>query len=81
MFLGSVLGDAVEDTGAFDQLVNLFTAIEATPAFFASSAELEHHGESGEPTAGSFGLTSAVADRGETGLDWVGGPKISPVFA
>lgn len=77
---GSFLGEPVDETDAFDQLVDLFTAIKSTPAFFAFAAELEHHGGSGEPTAAALGLMAAVADGGEAGLDRVGRAQVPPVF-
>jgi hypothetical protein len=35
----SVLGESVDQTGAFDQLLDFFTAMESTPAFSAFAAK------------------------------------------
>jgi len=68
----SVLGDSVDEADAFEEQVDLVTAVEPAQAIFALAAELEHHPQRGEAAAAALGLTSPVTDGGEARLDGVG---------
>ena len=63
--LCSFLSDAVDNADAFDELLDLFSTVEAAPAFFAFPPELKHECERGETAPATFRLFGPVTDSGE----------------
>jgi hypothetical protein len=54
--------------------------VDGAPAVLRGLDELECHGQARRPRARSLGDLGPVPDRGEGGLDRVGGPQVDPVL-